>query len=92
MKVLKKGSGAKGWSIEMTCSGSGNGGGGCGAKLLVEEADVYETAHHCYDGSSDYYTTFACSECGVETDLPASKVPSRVRSGLTTRRTHRANI
>ena len=71
MKVLKPGREQKGWSTEATCTGKGNGGGGCGATLLVEEEDIYQTAHHSYDGSSDYFNTFRCVSCGVETDLKA---------------------
>ena len=88
MKVLEKGRPQKGWATEATCTGHGNGGGGCGAKLLVEEGDLYQTAHHSYDGSSDYYTTFKCPECGVETDLPDSIVPGRVRGSLPSKRAH----
>jgi hypothetical protein len=40
MKVLEKG---PGWSMEVVCTGRGNGGCGCGAKLLVERGDVYLT-------------------------------------------------
>lgn len=40
MKVLRPGRKQKGWSTEAECTGLGNGGGGCGAKLLVEEDDV----------------------------------------------------
>ncbi|HTK05295.1 MAG TPA: hypothetical protein VL500_06925 [Candidatus Eisenbacteria bacterium] len=43
MKVIKKGSGAKGWSKRFKCTGSGNGGGGCGATLLVEHGDLLRT-------------------------------------------------
>ena len=75
MKVLKKGTGQKGWSTKATCTGSGNGGGGCGAQLLIEEPDLFQTAHHCYDGSSDYFTTFKCVDCGVLTDLPDGRYP-----------------
>lgn len=76
MKVIKKGRAQKGWSEEFTCTGAGNGKGGCGAKLLVSEGDLYHTYHHCYDGSSDTYTTFSCPCCGVKTDV---KVPSSVK-------------
>ena len=80
MKVLKEGREQRGWSKEADCTGAGNGNGGCGAKLLVEEGDLYETRSHHYDGSTEYYVTFRCSACGVETDM--SSVPSRVRNKL----------
>lgn len=68
MKVIKKGRKQKGWSSEHTCSGSGNGGGGCGAVLLVEQGDLYKTVSHCRD-ETEIFVTFRCSECGVETDI-----------------------
>lgn len=69
MKVLKKGSGQKGYAKKCVCTGKGNGGGGCGAVLLVEEGDFYQTSRSYYDGSTDYFTTFRCPQCGVETDV-----------------------
>lgn len=69
MKVLKKGRSQKGWAKEYECSGKGNGGGGCGAWLLVEAADVFFTASHHYDGSSESYITFECPDCHVLTDI-----------------------
>jgi len=80
MKVLKPGSGQRGWSIKATCTGKGNGGGGCGAELLVEEPDLYQTSSSHYDGSTDYFVTFTCPECGVETDL--EDVPGNIASKL----------
>ena len=85
MKVLKKGRPQKGWSAEFVCTGTGNGGGGCGAKLLVEEADLYQTSSSDYTGDTDYYVTFRCSECGVETDAKGTpfyghSLPRRRRS------------
>lgn len=86
MKVLKKGNGQKSWSTKRTCSGHGNGGGGCGATLLVEKPDLYKTSSHHYDGSSEYYITFSCPLCKVETDLPKNaslpfydQIPSKKR-------------
>ena len=80
MKVLEKGN-PNGWEIEQYCTGKGNGDGGCGAKLLVAEADIYLTeAHHM--GETDYYYTFKCSECGCETDIPEDKIPLRIRNKL----------
>lgn len=76
MKVLKPGREQQGWAREEICTGKGNGNGGCGAVLLVEEGDLFQTASHHYDGSSDYYTTFRCSACRVLTDI---SVPSGVK-------------
>lgn len=71
MKVLEKGREQKGWSKDFECTGDGNGGGGCGAKLLVEQDDVYMTYSHARDETTGYHT-FMCPECGVETDIPSS--------------------
>lgn len=76
MEVLSKGNPAKPWSKKFKCTGSGNNIIGCGALLLVSQGDLYQTAHHSYDGSSDYYTTFMCPCCGAETDV---KVPYDVQ-------------
>ena len=75
MRVVKKGRAQTGWAQEFECTGKGNGNGGCGAVLLVEEGDLYHTYSNCRDGT-DRYTTFRCSECGVQTDV---KVPSSVK-------------
>lgn len=80
MKVIKKGRTQKGWAKEFACTGEGNGGGGCKAKLLVEEGDLFTTVRGCYDGSNDYYTTFKCKGCGVLTDItgaPGRNYPSK---------------
>lgn len=74
MKVIEKGTGQKGWSIEATCTGAGNRGGGCNAKLLVEQGDLFATTSTCRD-ETNHYVTFECVECGVWTDLPDSKQP-----------------
>lgn len=68
MKILEPGRPQKGWSITETCSGHGNGGGGCGAKLLVEAADLYVTQSHCLH-ETESFVTFRCAACGVLTDL-----------------------
>jgi hypothetical protein len=72
VRTLKKGRKQKGWSTKATCTGEGNGDGGCGAVLLVEQVDIYATHSSHYDGSTDHYNTFKCGECGVESDLPSS--------------------
>lgn len=69
MKIIKPGRQQRGWAKEFTCTGAGNGGGGCNAELLVEQGDVYRTfSHHL--GESDEHHTFTCGACGVETDIP----------------------
>jgi predicted RNA-binding Zn-ribbon protein involved in translation (DUF1610 family) len=75
MKVLSKGRKQKGYSSKRICTGNGNGGGGCGAKLLVEQADLYLTSNSDMKGDTDHFVTFVCPECGVETDIgcPSSK-------------------
>lgn len=75
MKVIKEGSGQRGWSTEATCTGAGNGKGGCGAVLLVEAPDIFSTYSHARDESTQY-KTFKCCQCGVLTDLKG--VPSHV--------------
>lgn len=75
MKVIQKGDGRKGWAKEFKCTGSGNGNGGCGATLLVEEGDLYRTHSYDYGGGHDVFTTFKCPECNQETDV---SVPSSV--------------
>jgi hypothetical protein len=81
MKVITPGRPQTGWAKEFTCTGAGNAdGGGCGAMLLVEQDDLYETSSGHYDGSTDHYVTFRCSACGVETDI--KDVPSSVKNNI----------
>jgi hypothetical protein len=68
MQVLAKGTVQKGWSTEVTCTGSGNGNGGCGAKLLVEQPDLFITSSSARN-EIDHYVTFKCDECGRFTDI-----------------------
>ena len=75
MKVIKPGDGRRGWAKQYTCTGRGNGGGGCGAVLLVEIGDLFHTSRSCYD-ETDYFPTFACVECGVKTDIPEVDLPA----------------
>lgn len=71
MKVIEKGRPQKGWAREYKCTGSGNGDGGCGALLLVEQGDLFQTQRNCRD-ETDYYVTFKCPDCGVLTDIGTS--------------------
>ena len=84
MKVIKEGRSQKGWSKEFTCTGSGNGEGGCSAVLLVEQDDLFKTFRYCRDETLTF-VTFKCSQCGVLTDIegyPNIIVPSSVVSKL----------
>jgi hypothetical protein len=63
--------------MKKRCTGDGNGGGGCGALLLVEEADIFHTESYARDEMTRY-ATFMCSECGVLTDFDDGEVPSHV--------------
>jgi hypothetical protein len=83
MKVLKKGREQQGWSVEHLCTGTGNGGGGCKAELLVEIGDVFQTEQNCLH-ETDYFTTFRCPQCGVLTDL--ASVPGHVRDAAEAQR------
>ncbi len=73
MKVLEKG---PGWGLKLRCTGKGNGDGGCGSLLQVEESDIYITTHTDMTGETDYYYTICCPVCGKETDIPEKDLPS----------------
>ena len=80
MQVIKPGRQQTGWSKEYTCTGKGNGGGGCGAVLLVSQGDLYHTHNYDYGGGHDIFTTFRCSACGVQTDINDYTGPSLPRN------------
>jgi len=68
MKVIEPGRPQEGWSKEVLCTGKGNGNGGCSARLLVEQPDLFLTYHSSREGQTTY-VTFKCCECGVLTDI-----------------------
>ena len=80
MEIIKKGTGQKSWSKEYSCTGSGNGGGGCGAQLLVSLTDIYHIKSTDISGSTDHYYTFKCPCCSVETDI--SDIPCSIKSKI----------
>lgn len=79
MKVITPGREQRGWAREEKCTGHGNGGGGCGAILLVEQGDLYKTQSHCRD-ETETFITFQCVACKVQTDIKG--VPSHVTERL----------
>lgn len=81
MKVIKKGRPQKGWAKECECTGAGNNKKGCGAILLVEQADLFYTYSSCMGRDETYHVTFQCPECTQFTDLSdtpfyGSRLPS----------------
>ena len=79
MKILEKG---PGWNIIQLCTGKGNGGGGCQSKLLIEKGDIYLTSHTDISGETDYFYTFRCPVCGIETDISEKDVPYLIKQEL----------
>lgn len=80
MKVIKEGRKQQGFSLEKECTGKGNGGGGCGAVLLVEGPDFFHTYSSCMGRDEEWYITFKCPSCGVLTDVDRKEVPFTPRS------------
>jgi hypothetical protein len=70
MKTLENGR-RKAWSKKLTCTGKGNDVVGCGAKLLVEKADLFRTESSA-GWEDSYHVTFLCPECGAITDTEAT--------------------
>lgn len=80
MKVIKKGTGQKGWAKELVCRGYRRNNDGCGAVLLVEQADLFKVY---LDGdwteAGPPSPAFKCPECGQCTDVPAKEYAGSVR-------------
>ena len=89
MTVEKKGNG--GWTMRVTCTGSGNGGKGCRAVLRINRGDIYKTFSTRYERwvetgflyRREYdkpvqstHWTITCPECGAETDLVYRRIPN----------------
>lgn len=77
MKVLKSGNGMKEWSKQVVCTGKGNGGGGCGAELLIGLSDLFHTYASYMGREEEWFVTFACVECAVLTDVKGAPVQAR---------------
>ena len=69
MKVLSPGRPQKEWAQKYTCTGAGNGNGGCKAKLLVEKSDLFHTYASYMGRDEQWFVTFECPQCKVLTDV-----------------------
>lgn len=76
MEILERG---KNWGLEVRCTGSGNGGGGCESLLRINKEDIYVTSNTDFVGDTDYFYTFRCPVCNVETDIADEKIPESVK-------------
>ena len=72
MEVIKKG---PEWSMDVECTGYGNGNDGCGALLRVTLDDVFKNQVHA-GNETNTYLTIRCCECSVMTDLARNHIPS----------------
>jgi hypothetical protein len=73
MKIIRFGP-AKEWTGKYKCTGSGNGGGGCGAMLEVAKSDLFHTQSSDYGGGTDHFVTFECIICKTWTDVKGAPV------------------
>lgn len=76
MKVLEEGKWKQMWSMEMVCPEKQ-----CGAKLLVEEADVKAVN---YSSRNDFYAE--CAVCGGSLVITSVMLPLRMSKELNKKR------
>ena len=67
------------WKIEAICTGHGNDDKGCGAKLVINENDIFVTAHFGSVCETEFFFSFRCPKCGKLTDVPKKNIPREVR-------------
>lgn len=78
MEILKPGREQKAWPKKFTCTGKGNGSGGCGALLLVEKTDLFYTQEFEREGGGTRHAGFECPQCKVLTDIEDNKFLSQL--------------
>lgn len=76
MKIIAEGAWKNPWTHEYTCREKE-----CGAKLLVEEADVKAPDYANHD-----HFNFECAVCGHSNPLPATDLPLRIKKILNAKR------
>jgi len=82
MKVIQSGNPAGAWSKEYSCTGLGNGNGGCGAILEVNGNDIMHTYYTIMGREECHCFTIECPECKTWTDLIESDIPVAIRSKI----------
>lgn len=84
MLIIKK---APKWSMDVECTGKGNGEDGCGAVLRVTQEDVFKNQVRS-GNETNTYLTIRCCGCGVMTDLAKNhdydNVPIRIWNNAAT--------
>jgi hypothetical protein len=68
MQVLEKSQPKNQWTETVTCTGVPNVRQGCGAKLIINEDDLFRIEIG-NAGFQHYIAQFQCPECGVRTDF-----------------------
>ena len=71
MKVLQEPNQEPAWTLVQRCTGEGNGGHGCGATLLVDRADVFNS-----NTFTRPFLAFRCPLCAVVTDIDHALWPA----------------
>lgn len=80
MEVLQKGDG---WSMNVTCTGAGNDGGGCGSLLKVSAEDLFLTCNFAWGFiEQTKYITIECPVCKIYTDLNEYDIPPQIRKNV----------
>ena len=79
MKVLEKCT-PKEWSMEVRCTGEGNGDFGCGSLLEVTQGDLFETCTYDCGQIDKRLITIECPVCQKLTDIPRDLVPLNIRN------------
>lgn len=73
MKIIKEG---KPYSVDIICTGKGNGGKGCGAHLRADRSDLRWFEEQVFPWRTQpAAVTARCPSCGATTDIPEAEWP-----------------